>query len=92
MCVSYIVSIFALALMTYVLVINYNKNEISRENFYPYKNWGTNVNSGQWGWKRSYLEDVGNWRPYEYYPAYSGYWRQCANGSWAPPYFSCNQG
>jgi hypothetical protein len=93
MCISYIVSIIALVLMTYFLVINYNQNEISKklskENFYPYRYWGNNINSGQWGWKSSYLEDTGNWRPYQYYPAYSGYWKQCNNSSWSPPYFSC---
>ena len=89
MSLSYIISIFAIILMIYVLVINCDKNEISKENFYPYNNWGTNVTSGRWGWKQNYLEDVGNWRPYQYYPAYSGYWRQCTNGSWTPPYLNC---
>jgi hypothetical protein len=89
MYISYIVSIFSIILMIYVVIINCNQNEISKENFYPYNNWGTNVTSGRWGWKQSYLKDTGNWRPYQYYPAYSGYWKKCDNGSWSPPYFNC---
>jgi hypothetical protein len=36
------------------------------------------------------LQGWGNWRPYGYYPAYSGYWKQCPSGAWCPATNSCN--
>jgi len=85
MCISYIISVIAIAVLIYVIILEYNKYE----QFYPYRGWGTNGWGGRWGWKKPYLNDIGNWRPYQYYPAYSGYWKQCEDGSWSPPYTSC---
>lgn len=59
------------------------KNKQDQEGFYP--RW-----HGVWGWNKNYLNDIGNWRPYNHYPAYSGYWKKCSSGSWCPPYVSCN--
>lgn len=61
------------------------------EPFYPRWGW----HGGGWGFYRPYHHNmwngVGNWRPYGYYPAYSGYWRKCPKtGSWCPPYKRCN--
>ena len=85
MCLSYIVSVIAIAILVYVIFMNYH----NKEDFYPYRGWGTRGWGGRWGWDKSYLYDTGNWRPYQYYPAYSGYWRECPNGDWVPPYSPC---
>ena len=92
MCLSYIISIIAITILLYIYFVNYNyyyennkNNQNSKENFYPLLGWG----NGRWGWQRNYLQDTGNWRPYNYYPAYSGYWKECPSGSWCPPYVSC---
>jgi len=85
---SFIISIIAITILLYLCVINYNyynKNTNKKENFYPLMGW----DSGRWGIHKSYLKDFGNWRPYNYYPAYSGYWKECPSGSWCPPYVSC---
>jgi len=85
MCISYIVSVIAIAILLYIIFMNYQ----NKENFYPLWGWGTNSSNGRWGWNRSYLEDTGNWRPYSYYPAYSGYWNKCPNGEWNPANVTC---
>ena len=82
MCISYIISIITIAILVYIIFMNYQNNE----GFYPYRGWGTNGWGGRWGWKKQHLLDTGSWRPYEYYPAYSGYWKQYSNGDWAPNY------
>lgn len=56
------------------------------EGFYPRWGWG---HGGRWGWRRPWLRGWGNWRPYGYYPAYSGYWKQCPTGVWCPQTMSC---
>lgn len=61
----------------------------SKEGFYPRRWWGNPYYGWHWGWRRPWLYDYGNWRPYAYYPAYSGYWKQCPNGVYCPPYKSC---
>ena len=96
MCLSFVVSIIAITILIYVLYVNnypiYTRygtvvlKQNNKENFYPLSGWG----NGQWGWHRNYLKDTGNWRPYNYYPAYSGYWKECPSGSWCPPNVSCN--
>ena len=94
MCLSYVVSIVAITILIYIYVINYNyyynnnnhNHNYNKENFYPLLGWGTE----RWGWHKNYLKDTGNWRPYNYYPAYSGYWKECPSGSWCPPNVSCN--
>jgi hypothetical protein len=60
------------------------------EGFYP-RQWGWGPGYGsRWGWRRPWLHGWGNWRPYSYYPAYSGYWKQCENGAWCPATASCS--
>ena len=95
MCLSYVVSIITLTILVYILFVNnipiYTRygtviRQNNKENFYPLMGWG----NGQWGWHRNYLKDTGNWRPYNYYPAYSGYWKECPSGTWCPPNVSCN--
>jgi len=61
----------------------------SKEGFYPRRWWGNPYHGWHWGWRRPWIYDYGNWRPYAYYPAYSGYWKQCPNGVYCPPYKSC---
>jgi hypothetical protein len=93
MCISYIISVIAITILLYIFFVNYKyyyennnqNNQNNKENFYPLLGWG----NGRWGWQRNYLQDTGNWRPYNYYPAYSGYWKECPSGSWCPPYVSC---
>ena len=96
MCLSYIISVIAITILLYIYFVNYKyyyennngnnqNNQNNKENFYPLLGWG----NGRWGWQRNYLQDTGNWRPYNYYPAYSGYWKECPSGSWCPPYVSC---
>ena len=83
MCLAYIISAIAIIILSYIIMDEYKKGN---EGFYPH--WGFR-NGQQWGWNRNYIDDTGNWRPYNYYPSYSGYWRECNSGSWCPPYVSC---
>ena len=87
MCLSYIISLISISILVYIIFMNYSKEK--KEDFYPYRGWGSGGFGGRWGWKKPYINDIGNWRPYEYYPAYSGFWRECSSGSWCPPYVSC---
>ena len=73
-------------ILVYILYVEYQQY-ISKEGCYPRRWW--HGPHRRWGWRRPWLVDYGNWRPYAYYPAYSGYWNQCPNGSWCPPYKSC---
>jgi hypothetical protein len=86
MCITYIIALIAITILIYIFFINYNHYYRNKETFYPLSSWG----NGRWGWQRNYLKDTGNWRPYNYYPAYSGYWKECPSGSWCPPNISCN--
>jgi hypothetical protein len=76
----------AIIVVSIWLIITINQ---SREGFYPRQWWHNPYHGRGWGWRRPWLFDWGNWRPYAYYPAYSGYWKQCPSGSWCPPYKSC---
>ncbi len=60
--------------------VNYSKDQI--EGFRPRRWWWGP--DWRWGWRRPWYNSRGNWRPYGYYPAYSGYWQQCPNGLWCP--------
>ncbi len=76
----------AIILLSIWLIITVNQ---SKEDFYPRRWWHNPYHRWGWGWRRPWMFDWGNWRPYAYYPAYSGYWKQCPSGSWCPPYKSC---
>jgi hypothetical protein len=83
MCVTYVVIALIIIL---VAVIVYNQYYQS-EGFHP-RRWWWGPGS-RWGWNRPYMHGWGNWRPYGYYPAYSGYWKQCPHGTWCPYNMSC---
>ncbi len=73
-----------------LLYIMYNQQKATTaEGFYPRRWWGGGP-EGRWGWRRPWFHGWGNWRPYGYYPAYSGYWKQCPSGVWCPQTQSCN--
>ena len=78
-----------LFLLIIVLGYTYYKQQSAdgTEGFYPRHLWGP---GWRWGWRRPWYHGWGNWRPYGYYPAYSGYWKQCPNGVWCPMTASCN--
>lgn len=79
----------------YAVFIHYNDNDNDKdkleEGFYPRRWWwgGGAPGGWRWGWRRPWLRGWGNWRPYGYYPSYSGYWQQCPSGSWCPATMSC---
>ena len=78
--------------MIYNKYYNYSDmvtEEGEEEGFYP-RRWGWGNGGGRWGWRRPWMHGWGNWRPYGYYPAYSGYWKQCPSGTWCPQTSSCN--
>jgi hypothetical protein len=84
MCVTYVIIALVIVL---VAVIVYNQIYSPQEGFYPRRwHWGP---SWRWGWRRPYPYGWGNWRPFGYYPAYSGYWKQCPHGTWCPITMSC---
>jgi len=63
----------------------------NEEGFYPRRWWWGGQHGNRWGWRRPWMHGWGNWRPYGYYPAYSGYWKQCEpSGTWCPATMSCN--
>jgi hypothetical protein len=78
-----------LLIMTFAFMIykTYNSSNTT-EGFNPRRWWLEN--NWRWGWRRPWLHGHGNWRPYGYYPAYSGYWQQCPSGAWCPQTGSCN--
>lgn len=82
--------LLALLLLTFAYMV-YNQykeqQDTATEGFYPRWGWGP---GWRWGWRRPWLRGWGNWRPYGYYPAYSGYWKQCPSGVWCPQTMSCN--
>ena len=65
-----------------------SSSDMTTEGFYPRRWWWGN--GGRWGWRRPWMHGWGNWRPYGYYPAYSGYWKQCPSGAWCPQTANCN--
>jgi len=82
---GYIVLFFIVVFLGYTIYQHQTQPE--EEGFYPRRWWGP---GRRWGWRRPWLHDRGNWRPYGYYPAYSGYWKQCPSGVWCPQTLSCN--
>ena len=101
MCFIYIIAVILVIIAIYVVYENQHvKNTESNktvsavgtdkiEGFYPRRWWWGGHNGGRWGWRRPYYNSYGNWRPYGYYPAYSGYWKQCPSGTWCPQNISC---
>lgn len=86
MCIAYIALAIILTIIIYVV---YTEMTVEKEGFYP-RRWWWGPGS-RWGWRRPYYGGWGNWRPYGYYPAYSGYWKQCPRtGTWCPGYMNCN--
>jgi hypothetical protein len=95
MCIAYIVAGCITIIAIYLVYTEYTKNQSPKptpdnfeniEGFYPRHWWGPNW---RWGWHRPWLNTWGNWRPHGYYPAYSGYWKQCPSGTWCPANLSC---
>lgn len=84
MCLLYIIT--AIIVIAAIYLVWQNKSS-QVEGFYPRGWWGPNW---RWGWRRHWGHPWGNWRPYGYYPAYSGYWKQCPSGVWCPQTMSCN--
>jgi hypothetical protein len=87
MCLAQI-TIALLVFLAILLVYKYMEEEQQNklEGFYPRRWWGP---GSRWGWRRPWYHGWGNWRPYGYYPAYSGYWKQCPSGVWCPQTMSC---
>lgn len=88
MCLAYI-TIALLVILAVLLVYKHmEQNQDDQvEGFYPRRWWGGP--GWRWGWRRPWFNSWGNWRPYGYYPAYSGYWKQCPSGVWCPQTMSC---
>lgn len=82
---GYILIALLLISLVYMAYNQYKADQVT-EGFYPRWGWG---HGGRWGWRRPWLRGWGNWRPYGYYPAYSGYWKQCPTGVWCPQTMSC---
>ena len=81
--------IFLLILTLIYLIYNqYYGTPITAEEFVP-RSWSEEYNR-RWSWRRPWLHGWGNWRPYGYYPAYSGFWQQCSSGTWCPQTLTCN--
>ena len=81
--------LIALLLLTFAYMVynQYKEDHSSKEGFYPRWGWGP---GRRWGWRHPWGYGWGNWRPYGYYPAYSGYWKQCPSGVWCPQTMNCN--
>ena len=88
MCLAQI-TIALLVFLALLLVYKYMEEEQENklECFYPRRWWGGH--GQRWGWRRPWYHGWGNWRPYGYYPSYSGYWKQCPSGVWCPQTMSC---
>ena len=92
-----ILLLLLLGSLLYTIYINqktestYTSTPLSHiEGFYPRRWWGGHHGT-RWAWRRPWMHSWGNWRPYGYYPAYSGYWKQCEpSGTWCPATRSCN--
>jgi hypothetical protein len=84
---GYILLLLIVLVLGYTVYLQYYSDS-STEGFYPRRWWWGP--GRQWGWRRPWLQGWGNWRPYGYYPAYSGYWKQCPSGAWCPATNSCN--
>lgn len=93
---KYHTNLLHIIVIVIICIIIWSAVEIyNNEGFYPRRwndpsRWNDPQYHGQmWGWRRPWQYDTGNWRPNAYYPAYSGYWKQCPSGGWCPPYKSC---
>ena len=90
---SYIFLVLLLCIFAYTIYNSMENTSISKPNiegFYPRYWWGGHHGT-RWAWRRPWMNGWGNWRPYGYYPAYSGYWKQCEpSGTWCPSTMSCN--
>lgn len=81
--------LIVMLIITLLYMMYSQQNEKIDEGFYPRRWWGWGP-GWRWGWRRPWFHGWGNWRPYGYYPAYSGYWKQCPSGVWCPQTQSCN--
>lgn len=88
MCLLYIITAVVVIIAIYIIYNKHYNLSDSKEGFHP-RGWWWGP-GGRWGWRRNWTHPWGNWRPYGYYPAYSGYWKQCADGHWIPQTMSCN--
>ena len=88
MCWLYIITGILVIVAIYLVYTNPDLYYKNVEGFYPRRWWWGP--DWRWGWRRPWYHGWGNWRPYGYYPAYSGYWKQCPSGSWCPQTMSCN--
>ena len=94
-----------LGLLLLMLIYNHLETNITNasqvEGFYPRRWWWGGRHGTRWAWRQPWMHWWGNWRPYGYYPAYSGYWKQCQSqgisprgnlqgGSWCPATMSCD--
>ena len=87
--IAYILVLLLGLILLYSIYGDDDNNTRSLEGFYPRRWWWGGGGPG-WGWRRPWLHGWGNWRPYGYYPAYSGYWKQCQpQGTWCPATMSC---
>lgn len=90
MCLVYFLLALVLVIVGYFIYMQYTKyTDDTIEGFYPRRWWSSGYNR-RWAWNRPWYHSWGNWRPYGYYPAYSGYWKQCPQGTWCPSYINCN--
>jgi hypothetical protein len=81
--------LIGMLILTLLYMMYNEKKATTAEGFYP-RRWWWGGPEGRWGWRRPWFHGWGNWRPYGYYPAYSGYWKQCPSGVWCPQTLSCN--
>jgi hypothetical protein len=94
--ISMLFGFILLALMIGVLIYTICNNpdtasDSQIEGFYPRRWWWGGQYGTRWAWRRPWMHWWGNWRPYGYYPAYSGYWKQCEpSGTWCPATMNCN--
>ena len=86
---GYILLFLLLGMLIYIY--NNLESTSNSEGFYPRRWWWGEPHGTRWAWRRPWMHWWGNWRPYGYYPAYSGYWKQCEpSGNWCPATMSCN--
>jgi len=87
-----ILLLLMLGTLTYTIYTSQTSISVSQiEGFYPRRWWWGGTHGTRWAWRRPWMNGWGNWRPYGYYPAYSGYWKQCEpSGTWCPSTMSCN--
>ena len=85
-----VILLVLLCMLVYIIYTSQSTPLSHTEGFYPRRWWGAQHGT-RWGLRRPWMHGWGNWRPYGYYPAYSGYWQQCEpSGTWCPATRSCN--